>query len=117
MTWLRRARPVLIVVGGLLLVGSLLGARLFGTGGTGPDTPQTANPSAGKFGSGPVVIGFVDSDPPKIEYGLPPILQSGQVVEVAVKEGQHVKAGDILFRFDASVWEGKLKTAEKAVKV
>jgi multidrug resistance efflux pump len=116
MTMLRRARPALYVAGGLLLVGSLLGASLLATG-TGTDQPKTTNPTNGKGGSGPVVIGFVDSNPSPVPYGLPPVMQSGMVAEVLVKEGQHVDAGAPLFRFDTTMPEADLKTAEEAVKV
>ena len=116
MTRLRRVRPVLFVVGGLVLVGSLLGAKLLATGTTAAQ-PKTANPTNGANGSGPVVIGFVDSDPSPVSYGLPPIMQSGMVVEVLVKEGQHVDAGAPLFVFDSAIQRGDLKAAEEAVKV
>lgn len=113
MTWLRHTRPVLLVVGGLLVIGSLFGARLLATG-TG-DGPKTANPTNGKTGSGPVVIGFVDSDPSPVAYGLPPVLQSGQIVEVCVKEGQAVEVGADLFKFDTSLQTADLRRAESLV--
>lgn len=117
MPWLRKARPVLFVLGGLLLVGSLLGARLLATG-TADETPKTANPTNGKGGSGPVVIGFVDTlEPSPVGYGLPPVLQSGLLAKISVKESQAVKAGEELFAFDTTIQEADLKTAEEAVKV
>jgi multidrug efflux pump subunit AcrA (membrane-fusion protein) len=102
---------VVLVGVGLLGISLLLGARLFGTGVTGSDPPKTANPTNGKNGSGPVVIGFVDSDPPKIEYGLPPHMQSGQIAKVSVHEGDHVKADDELFVFDTSMQQADLNRA------
>ncbi|HJZ59111.1 MAG TPA: hypothetical protein VKE74_29470 [Gemmataceae bacterium] len=115
MTWLRRARPALFVLGGLLVIGSLLGARLL----AGSDPPKTTNPTNGKNGSGPVFIGFVDSDPPPVAYGLPSFMQSGQIAEVFkdIKEGVHVEKDTPLFKFDSSTWEQKLATAEQAVGV
>src|SRR4051812_21126163 len=105
MTWLRRFRPVLIVLAGLLAVGSLLGARLLATGsGSGTTTPA-AEPTNGKGGSGPVVIGKVDTNPRPVEHGLPPVLQSGEVVKVHVRFGDAVTAGQELYTFDTTIME------------
>ena len=48
MTWLRRVRPVLFVLGVALVVGSLLGARALtnGNGQGNGEQPKTANPAA-----------------------------------------------------------------------
>ncbi|MBX9584127.1 MAG: biotin/lipoyl-binding protein, partial [Gemmataceae bacterium] len=116
--WLRNARPVRYVAGGLLVVGSLLGARLWahGSGGEAGGRPA-APPTNGAGGSGPVVLGYVDSDPPPVSTGLPPVLQSGEVAEVYVKAGAEVKAGDRLYKFDTRFLEAEVKGAEEAVKV
>lgn len=120
MTWLRRIRPALFVLALLLAIGSLLGARLLATGsGTGTATAGATETTNGRGGSGPVVIGFVDSDPRPIELvpGLPPILQSGEVVDIKVKAGDTVEVNQILYRFDTTIMAAELKTAEKAVAV
>jgi multidrug resistance efflux pump len=117
MTWLRRFRPVLYVLGVLLVVGSLLGARLLthGSGG-GSDAPKTAAPPTnGKNGTGPVVIGYVYTKTPMIDYGLPPVLQSGRIAQVVVTEGQEVKKGDVLYEFDTRVQKGNLEKAKIGV--
>jgi multidrug resistance efflux pump len=106
----RRIRPVLVGLGVLLVVGTLLGARFLSPGGGGGGDSQPKSALAAPKGSGPVVIGFVDTDPQPATYGLPPIMQSGLVVRVFVKEGQEVKAGDPLFAFDASIPAAKLET-------
>jgi multidrug resistance efflux pump len=114
MTRLSKARPLFLAAGGAALVGILLGARHLGPGGGGTDTSK-APPAAGGKDVGTVVIGTVDSDPPPARYGLPPVLQSGQVVDVFVKQGDAVKAGDKLYRFNSTIPEAKLTEAERAV--
>lgn len=61
-----------------------------------------------------VAKGTVIADPPTIAYTLPAILQAGCIVEVLVKSGQEVKAGDALVRFDDSMYKYDLKKAEAA---
>ena len=117
MKWLRRTRPVLFLCGGFLLIGSLLGATLLATGAKPGDAPKTAAPTNGKNGSGPVFIGFVDSDPVPVWYGLPTVMQSGQIAKLFVKEGEHVDAGAPLYAFDSTLLEKDLAIAEKAVAV
>ena len=114
---MKRFRPVLYVLGGLLLVGSLLGASLLATGSGADPTPKTAAPTNGKNGTGPVVLGFVDTDPRPIGIGLPPVLQSGLVGKLFVKEGDEVQEKQELIAFDSSVFEGKLKSAQAAVQL
>ncbi len=117
MTWLRRTRPALIVGGVLILAGSFLAARLTASNGENPDATKTANPLVTNAGSGPVFIGFVDSVRPPVHYGMPPVMQSGQIDQVFVKEGDHVNAGDPLYAFDCALLEKDLAIAEKAVAV
>ncbi|HEX4608775.1 MAG TPA: biotin/lipoyl-binding protein [Urbifossiella sp.] len=118
MTWLRKVRPLVVAAGGVVLVGSLLGARLLGPGGGGgTDSTGKAPPAPGKDTLGTVVIGMADSDPSPVEYGLAPVLQAGQVVEVFVKQGEEVKAGDKLYRFNSRLQEAKLTEAERAVDI
>ena len=113
----RRMRPVLVVLGVLTVVGTLLGARYLspGSGGGGDAQPKSALPPQNKPASGPVVIGFVDTDPQPATYGLPPIMQSGLVVKVFVSEGQEVKVGDALFAFDSRLAQAELDIAEKTL--
>jgi multidrug resistance efflux pump len=107
-----RVRPALYLAGAALAVGCLVGARAL-TAGSGPaDAPKTAAPPAGgKAAGGPVVLGTVDSDPPPVSYGLPPVLPSGTVAEVFVRDGQEVKAGEKLYAFDTTVPTRKLEKA------
>lgn len=121
MIWLRRKiRPLLVVAGGVLLIGSLLGARLLthGSGGGGDAAGKpAASPTNGKDGSGPVVLGYVDSDPPPVSHGLPPVLQSGEIAQVFVAQGAVVKVGDPLYKFNTRLQEADQKVAEQAVAV
>jgi multidrug resistance efflux pump len=116
MTWLRRVRPALYVLGALLVAGTLVGARAMTNADGAADAPKTANPApgGGKVG-GPIVMGTVDSDPPPADYRLPPVLQSGTITEVFVKDGQQVKKGDKLYEFDASIQKRNLEKANVAV--
>lgn len=113
MSWQRKMRPVLIVIGLALAVGSLVGARALTHGGSeavakGADTgPRAAG--------GPVVLGTVDSDPPPVTYGLPPVLQSGTIAEVKVKDSDEVKAGQVLYSFDSTIQQKDVERAKYAV--
>jgi multidrug resistance efflux pump len=118
MTRLRLMRPLLLTAAAVVVVGSLLGARLLGPGGGGGTDSSGKSPApTGKEIVGTVVIGDADSDPPPARYGLPPVLQSGQIAEVFVKQGDEVKAGDRLYKFDARPLEEKLAVAEAAVAI
>lgn len=109
-------RYALYLVGVATVIGSLLGAKLL-TGGNGDD--QKAEPSRANQEKlvGPVVMGTVDSDPQPIPYGLPPVLQSGTIAEKFIKDGDDVKAGAKLYRFDTSPLEQNLNVAQKGVDV
>lgn len=119
MTRLPKVRTLLVAAGGVALVGSLLGARLLGPGGGGgtESTGKAPPGPAPKDATGTVVLGTADSDPPPARYGLPPVLQAGQVVEVFVTQGEEVKAGAKLYRFSAPLLEAKVSEAEKALGV
>ncbi|MBA4190512.1 MAG: hypothetical protein C0467_21200 [Planctomycetaceae bacterium] len=121
MNWLRRIRPVLFILGVLLLVGTLVGAGALRAGNGQPSTEvaKSANPTpspTAKAG-GPITMGTVDSDPPPVSYGLPTVLQSGSIAEVFVKDGQEVKANDKLYAFDTSIQTRDLERAQAAVAV
>jgi multidrug resistance efflux pump len=119
MTWLRRVRPALFVLGAALVVGSLLGARaLTNAHGKGNgEQPKTANPAPAAKLSGPIVLGTVDSEPSPVPYLLPPVLQSGTVVKVFVRGGQEVKVEDPLYEFDTTLQKADLERAQAAVAV
>jgi multidrug resistance efflux pump len=117
-SWLRRMRPALFVAGAVLVVATLLGARAL-TAGNASD-PKSVN-SAGngniKVG-GPIILGTVDSDPQKVWYGPSPVLQSGTIAEVFVKDGQEIKeVGEKLYSFDASIQKHELERAKCAVEM
>ena len=113
MTWLRKTRPILVAVGLVVLIGCLIGAReLTHGGGSAAATSADAGP---RSNGGPVVLGLVDTDPPPVAYGLPPVLQSGTVTKVYVKDGDDVKAGQALYQFDDTIQRSDVKRAEAAV--
>jgi multidrug resistance efflux pump len=106
---LRKMRVVFFVAGVALCVATLIGARQL-TGGA-PDGKGEARAQGG-----PVVMGTVDTDPPPVSYGLPPVLQSGTVAKVFVKRGDEVKAGQPLYAFDDTIQKADLKLAKTAVE-
>ena len=121
MTWLRQVRPMLYVLGVALVVGSLLGARALTNGngkskGNGNGEQKTANPAGinGRL-TGPIVLGWVDSEPSPVPYLLPPVLQSGTVAKVYVEGNQVVKAEDPLYEFDTTIQTRNLEKAQKTV--
>ena len=117
---LRRLRPVFYLLGVALVIGSLVGARELTGNGQAAD-PKTANP--GVKAGGLIVLGTVDSNPSKVSYGLPPMLPSGTISAVFVKEGQEVKKGDKakgipgdkLYEFDSAIQKHDLELAKIAV--
>lgn len=116
---LRKMRPVLVVVGLAVLIGSIVGARNL-TGSGGPDANAKGGDSP-RPAPGLVVLGTVDSDPQPVQYGLPPVLQSGTVVKVFVKNGDEITAEKIasgqhaLYAFDDTIPRAKLDNAKAAV--
>jgi multidrug resistance efflux pump len=131
MAWLRKVRPLLFVLGGLVLIGSLLGARLLTHGGGGgtTDPVKPATPATGKEVLGTIFIGYADSNPSPIGFGLSPVLQSGEIVKMFVESGQEVKVrdyrlfggkmsiGDPLYKFNSQMLEAKLVDAQRGVDV
>jgi len=112
MTWLRKMRPLALMVGIAIGIGTLIGARTL----TGTSTDASAKPGdAPRSGGGPVVLGTVDTDPPPVYYGLPPVLQSGVITKVHVKDGVEVKADQPLYEFDATIPEANVKSAKAGV--
>lgn len=122
MTWLRQLRSIfrirfaLYFIGVVVMIGSLLGAKLL-TGGH-DENPKTEYPagSSDKI-VGPLVLGTVDSNDQLIPYGLPPVLQSGTIADVFVKDGSEVKVGDKLYAFDTSIQNRDLERANVAVSL
>ncbi len=114
MNWLRKMRPVLIVVGLALVIGSLVGARAL-TGGSEAAGKGEPAPAPRAAGGGPIMLGTVDTDPPPVSYGLPPVLQSGSVTKVSVKDGEEVKVGQELYSFDATIQQKDVERAKAAV--
>ncbi|MCS7020578.1 MAG: HlyD family secretion protein [Gemmataceae bacterium] len=111
-----RLRPAMLVLGVLLLALSLFGAKALTHG------PHDSS-AAQRFSTGTVrptgliVLGTVDTDPPPVAYGLPPVLQSGTIAEVYVKEQQSVRAGDRLYSFDTSLLQRDLDIARAELEV
>src|SRR6266545_2933939 len=119
MTWLRKTRPILLALGLALGIGVLLGAREITHAGSNT-AAKSADPGPRSNG-GPVVLGLVDTDPPPVAYGLPPVLQSGTVTKVHVKDGDEITAEmirtgkDALYEFDNTIQKSDVKRAEAAV--
>jgi multidrug resistance efflux pump len=111
---LRKMRPVLLAAGLAVGVATLIGARSL-TGGSPSDAGAKIAAPPAQHG-GPVVLGLVDTDPPPVAYGLPPVLPSGTVVKVHVKDGDEVKAGQPLYEFDATIQRSDVKRAEAAIE-
>lgn len=116
MSWLRKARPALVVLGLATLLATVAGARALTGGADGK--PGSGGPSAApppKPG-GTVVLGYVDTAIPQVEYGLPPVLPAGTISKVFVQGGDEVKAGQPLYEFDTTLQREDVKRAEAAVK-
>jgi multidrug resistance efflux pump len=122
MRWLRKTRLVFFIVGLALCTGMLIGARTL-TGGSAADKgdKSKSDNAPRSASSGPVVMGTVDTDPQKVEYGLPPILQSGTVSQVFVKDGDEITLEMIrankhaLYAFDDTIPKANLASAKAAV--
>src|SRR5688500_8120663 len=108
MNWLRKARPVLIITGLALVIGSLVGARELTHGST---TDATAKGEAPRAAGGTIVLATVDTDPGPVSYGLPPVLPSGTVIKVFVKDRDEVKADQPLYAFDATLPQATVESA------
>jgi multidrug resistance efflux pump len=108
---LRTMRPILIVCGLALLIGSILGARALTSDGESlKPTLDIPPPKTGLH-----VLGTVDTDPPPVSVGLPPVLQSGTIAAVHVKDGDFVAVDQALYEFDATIQKRDVERAEHAV--
>jgi multidrug efflux pump subunit AcrA (membrane-fusion protein) len=111
------AKMIAYPVGICLLLATLIGARQL-TGGKNEPAPgagAAAVPS--KSVDGLVQKGTVAAEYDILAFYLPAHLPSGRVREILVKEGQAVKKGDTLMRFDDWVQQVELQEAEAAVQV
>jgi multidrug efflux pump subunit AcrA (membrane-fusion protein) len=113
---LLRLRPWAYGLGLALGTGCLLGAHAL-TNGHGHEQASKSDAPAvsSEKSTGPIVLGTVDSDPMPVAYMLPPVIQSGVIAEVFVKEGDDVHAGDKLYSFDTSVQQSDLELSRVAV--
>jgi multidrug resistance efflux pump len=117
---LRKTRPLLVALGLAILIGSLIGARELTHSGSS-DASAKSGDAGPRSNGGPVVLGLVDTDPPPVAYGLPPVLQSGTVTHVYVKDGDEITAAmiksgkDALYEFDNSMQKADVKRAEAQV--
>lgn len=117
-----RLKMVPWALGVVLLAGSLVGAnRLLHADSTSPGGGGGAN---GKPPAGPapgsdalIVHGTVAAAQELVPYAGSPFLASGQVAEVYVKEGQEVKAGQPLYKFDDAAAQADIREAAAAVEL
>ncbi len=91
--------------------------------GMGPGTPQTAAAPAAPMRAEPVVMAAVEARDMPVQVatigrvqaiatvGVKPRVD-GEIAEVAFREGQDVKAGDVLFVLDRRSAEANLRAAE-----
>lgn len=117
MVRLKRVRPALLLLGAALLAVTLFGAKAL-THGQGGETSASARlltPVAVRP-AGLIVLGTVDTDPPPVAYGLPPVLQSGTIAEVFVREQQSVRVGDRLYAFDTALLQRDLDIAKASLE-
>ncbi|VTS02184.1 Multidrug resistance efflux pump OS=Singulisphaera acidiphila (strain ATCC BAA-1392 / DSM 18658 / VKM B-2454 / MOB10) GN=Sinac_2086 PE=4 SV=1 [Gemmata massiliana] len=112
MNWLHKARPVLIVTGLALVIGSLIGARELAHGST---SDASAKGDAPRATGGTIVLGTVDTNTPHVSYGLPPVLSSGTVSKVFVTDREEVKVDQPLYAFDATLQQATVDSAKAAV--
>lgn len=114
----RRWVSAFILLGSATLACSLLGAAwaLRSHGAAPPTAPAGATPAESSSEGVKIVascLGFVDVDG-GLTYPYP--ISPGRVVQVAVQEGQSVKASDVLFRMDDTVARADLERAEAGLK-
>ncbi len=110
---MKRLRIIPWILGIAVIVTTLAGAnRLLHP----TDTAASAAPAAPAVATteGLVAKGTVQSDPPVVEYSLPAHLPAGTIVEVFVINGQSVKVGDPLIRYDDTLLQKDKIKAELA---
>ncbi len=100
--------PLLAVVGvGLAVAAIMLGDR------TPPGASAVVNPVASPFSTSVAGAGIVEASSENIAIGTP---VSGIVTAIAVKWGDRVKSGDLLFKIDDRDLQGQLLIANAKVK-
>lgn len=107
------------IFGLILIVSTLAGANRLLQNVNAQPSPGAApqpQPATSSGLDGLVARGTVYSDPPLFPVMLPSHLPAGSVVEVLVRSGQQVTAGEPLIRFDSSLLEQELAEAEAAYK-
>jgi multidrug resistance efflux pump len=101
---------------GLLLV-TLVGANRLNDGAGDPQSGAGGRAGAiPKANDGLVAKGNVTSESEPMGFVLPAHLAAGRVVQVLVKNGQTVKKGDVLVKFDDWQYREDLKKADAAVQ-
>jgi HlyD family secretion protein len=104
----RVALPLLAVVGvGLAVAAIKLGDR------TPPGASAVVNPVASPFATSVAGAGIVEASSENIAIGTP---VSGIVTAIAVKWGDRVKSGELLFKIDDRDLQGQLLIANAKVK-
>jgi len=106
----RRWLTVVCLFGVALLAVSMVGAGWMMRTNAGP---QSGGPDGGTSSALLHCIGHVDVES-GVAYPYP--AAPGRVVEVKVREGQHVSSGDVLFRMDDRAVRKDVERAESAVK-
>jgi RND family efflux transporter MFP subunit len=100
--------PLLAVVGvGLAIAAVMLGDR------TPPGASAVVNPVVSPFATSVAGAGIVEASSENIAIGTP---VSGIVTAIAVKWGDRVKSGDLLFKIDDRDLQGQLLIANAKVK-
>jgi RND family efflux transporter MFP subunit len=100
--------PLLAVVGvGLAIAAIMLGDR------TPPGASAVVNPVVSPFATAVAGAGIVEASSENIAIGTP---VSGIVTAIAVKWGDRVKSGDLLFKIDDRDLQGQLLIANAKVK-
>jgi multidrug resistance efflux pump len=111
-----RFKVIPIVAGVCLAAATLIGANRL-SNGSGTPGGAGGNPAPpAKVVEGLVAKGTVAAETEPMAFFLPAHLQAGKVAKVHVKEGQTVKPGDALVKFDDWQLQGELKKAEAMVQ-
>ena len=115
---MNRLKIIPFALGLGILLATLIGANKL-TNGNG-DPPAGAGGKAAiapKATDGLVAKGNVSAEHEPMAFYLPAHLAAGRVAQVFVKNGQTVKPGDPLVRFDDWQYQADLKKAQAAVQV